>query len=962
MTNINIIVANFSGGGRKTQAPALWQYDYGQILQFSGIEDLPSAYEVHFSNEKDGGYTKTQIGDENGVTIPDEYFLTGQPIYAWLFLHSGETDGETVYQVTIPINKRSRPADYAPTAVEQSAITQAIAALNTAVEAAEDAQEGAETAQTAAETAQGKAEDAQAAAEAAEAGVEADALKAEGFAVGQQGGVDVGSGSPYYHNNAKYFKEQAAGSATAAGNAQTAAETAQGKAETSQGKAEDAQTAAETAQGKAEDAQTAAETAQGKAEDAQTAAETAQGKADDAQTAAETAQGKAEDAQTAAETAQGKAEDAQTAAEAAEAGVEADALKAEGFAVGQQDGVDVGSGSPYYHNNAKYFKEQAAGSATAAGNAQTAAETAQGKAEDAQAAAEDAAAAAQSAMSTKADKVANATVGHVAALDANGNLTDNGNKYKPDPKDETMALRVGVDSDGRLWASGDSGAERFGVSGVGGSSTTLTRIWDAVGLTATPGTDLVQCQSDFDAFAVFNRKKCVGSWTVENGKAVFTPQAYEGDADYAEDGTMGDYVAVDVPPTYWYHDESRGIIGISGGPHPGWEAHPICLDADDKIRQHTYLPVYALAKDGNGHAVSLPGYDPIFGNYKGLWDAALTYGDGSSFSNYAIIEPSVVDHYEWLMMTVEFATTNMQTVMQGAVSMPYNTGHTITAAPAANKIVLTAAIGDLFVVGQTIYIGADHGTTPSGVSEYNHITIIENCNADGTLNASGTYRLITYDGTDRTASITANTTKIASRPWITGATGGYASGVSAVLGHTGSPVSNSDAKHPARYRWRENPYGNQNMTALDLFNARTADNESFHLDWYVNDQLRHRGAALYYPSTTSKPDLTDLQTSANGFRKLNTTTPVSSYVDGYIREEGFDEDLPCFRVPILTKNGSATTFFADYAYLVHSAAVRAVRRRGYVNYGAFFGPRFVSAYFAPSNGNWSYGAALYMTQ
>ena len=34
------------------------------------------------------------------------------------------------------------------------------------------------------------------------------------------------------------------------------------------------------------------------------------------------------------------------------------------------------------------------------------------------------------------------------------------------------------------------------------------------------------------------------------------------------------------------------------------------------------------------------------------------------------------------------------------------------------------AIGNLFVVGQTIYIGADHGATPSGVSAYNHITAI----------------------------------------------------------------------------------------------------------------------------------------------------------------------------------------------------------------------------------------------
>lgn len=34
-------------------------------------------------------------------------------------------------------------------------------------------------------------------------------------------------------------------------------------------------------------------------------------------------------------------------------------LKAEGMAVGKQNGVDVGSDSPYYHNNAKYYAEQA---------------------------------------------------------------------------------------------------------------------------------------------------------------------------------------------------------------------------------------------------------------------------------------------------------------------------------------------------------------------------------------------------------------------------------------------------------------------------------------------------------------------------------------------------------------------------------------------------------------------------
>ena len=536
-------------------------------------------------------------------------------------------------------------------------------------------------------------------------------------------------------------------------------------------------------------------------------------------------------------------------------------------------------------------------------------------------------------------------------------------KYNPLTKDPTMTRPVGRDANGKLWAAGNTGVELFGVKGVGGSSPTLTRLWDAAGLTVTPGTDEVQGSSDFDAYEVFNRKKCVGSWSIVDSKAVFTPQAYYGDVDYAEDGSMGDYVCVDVPPTYWYHDEANGIIGVSGNELSGWEPHPVCLREDGTVREHTYLPCYALAQK-DGHAVSLPGYQNFFGHYQANWAAAKTYGDSSTFANYAVIEPSAVDHYEWLMQTIEFATQNMQSVMNGAVSMAYNTGHKITTAPAANKIVLTAAIGDLFVVGQSIYIGSAHDATPSGVSAYNCITAIENCDADGTLNASGTYRLITYDGTDRTESITDDTTKVASRPWITGATQGYAPGVSAVLGHTGSPVSNSSGKYPMMYRWRENTYGNQNMTCLDLMNKRVAVGESdYKLEWYYNPELQHKGAAKYYPSSSSKPDATDLSTAANGWVKLGTETPVAGYKSDYIKEEGFDAEYPHVRVPVATGSpASATTYYCDYANLVTSYAVRAVRRRGNLYSGAYFGPRYVIAYYAPSASHWSYGSGLFFTQ
>lgn len=109
-------------------------------------------------------------------------------------------------------------------------------------------------------------------------------------------------------------------------------------------------------------------------EDASDSATAAAGSATDAgnsATAAHNAQIAAETAQDKAETAQGKAEDAQEAAETAQG-------KAEGYAVGKQNGTDVGSGSPYYENNAKYYASEAAGAATgAAANAASAAESAE---------------------------------------------------------------------------------------------------------------------------------------------------------------------------------------------------------------------------------------------------------------------------------------------------------------------------------------------------------------------------------------------------------------------------------------------------------------------------------------------------------------------------------------------------------------------------------------------------------
>ena len=109
----------------------IYQYDYGQKLVLKGVI-LPAAYEVHFSNDEHGE-SITQIADETGVNIPDILLTTGNKIYVWVYLHNTENDGETVYKGIIPVKERAKPTDQTPTPVQQSAIDEAIAALNSGV-------------------------------------------------------------------------------------------------------------------------------------------------------------------------------------------------------------------------------------------------------------------------------------------------------------------------------------------------------------------------------------------------------------------------------------------------------------------------------------------------------------------------------------------------------------------------------------------------------------------------------------------------------------------------------------------------------------------------------------------------------------------------------------------------------------------------------------------------------------
>lgn len=119
-----------------------------------------------------------------------------------------------------------------------------------------------------------------------------------------------------------------------------------------------AQQATEAASSASQSQTAAASSAQSASRSAQ-AASSAASSATSAKTAAESAQEAAQAAkESAASSASAAAQDAQSATQAAAAAMQ-DADDAEAWAIGKRNGADVPSTDPAYHNNAKYYKEQA---------------------------------------------------------------------------------------------------------------------------------------------------------------------------------------------------------------------------------------------------------------------------------------------------------------------------------------------------------------------------------------------------------------------------------------------------------------------------------------------------------------------------------------------------------------------------------------------------------------------------
>ena len=115
-----INIACFKPGSKTAEVKDIWQWDYGQILRIQGL-NLPTAVEIHFSLDEQGGEAPRRIGiTKDGVTdvpIPDSMVENesayGDSYYFFAYIYlTDETSGNTEYKIRAKVSTRSKPEGY----------------------------------------------------------------------------------------------------------------------------------------------------------------------------------------------------------------------------------------------------------------------------------------------------------------------------------------------------------------------------------------------------------------------------------------------------------------------------------------------------------------------------------------------------------------------------------------------------------------------------------------------------------------------------------------------------------------------------------------------------------------------------------------------------------------------------------------------------------------------------------
>ena len=383
----------------------------------------------------------------------------------------------------------------------------------------------------------------------------------------------------------------------------------------------------------------------------------------------------------------------------------------------------------------------------------------------------------------------------------------------------------------------------YGAKWDKSSSPTLTRTDDAVGLTANAGVGYQSVTNDFDKLPIF------------------------GEIEQTED-SLGN-VFMKVPKFYCRDTDGLGHkqIQISKRRYSGFYLPYLFWD----FTNNKELPYALIGKHkaslGTGNKLeSKPNQYPLIDKTIVDFRTYAKNNNGDGLSGYQQNDIHWINLLRKLAF-IEFATLNIQSVMQGYTTGQYAATHLATVTEEnTNRIIIANAHADLYRVGQAISIGTSQGG--------NQIFYGRTITSIDVYDVSN--KAISFDGAP--VNITTGN-YLYNTGWKTGFSNN-------ILASSGSLIAN-DGKYPCVYRGIESPFG-------DIYEFIDGINITDCQAWVC------KNAADYASNVFASP-----------YERLGY---INSSFNGYVKEMGFDQNYPFAEFPTVSTGGGETTYYSDNYY------------------------------------------------
>ena len=361
-------------------------------------------------------------------------------------------------------------------------------------------------------------------------------------------------------------------------------------------------------------------------------------------------------------------------------------------------------------------------------------------------------------------------------------------------------------------------------------TSTGEKLLDNTGLVFEPSTDTVLGQDDY-----LNGQNPLFEWVhvnyVRDSDGSPRPIAIEGMEEYKTSGSV-DVGAMQMS-FWWDWDDSAeeyALVTISDTPHPelNLKPWPECVKADGTVMPWCIGSAYISGKASDGMLRSQPGLKPeAYQSHNSMLTNYAEKGEGYTGAG------AVRNLFQIIFNAIKGATKNSQTLYKGTTSYNWQYDASVQRAEKATYFPVTNDQAANILVGSSVYVG--YGGNNSGALNKDRSLATMRQYADMARvlriedldeNNKAVY-LDVSEGFDTTP---VQLTEELSSPIIMSSMHWYSGETDKVLGHhDGSPVSNTDGKHPYRVQGREYAVGGYIIAADTVLDFQ----EDYSKDVYI---------------------------------------------------------------------------------------------------------------------------------